>query len=215
MMTPDKIRPTPHKPSYYESVQIWLRLLAGEKHHDIAATYGLNQGRVADVKDGRHYPEAQADAEARFAAGERAVRPAKRVRRLNVDELYESFRAFAVLRQEPDFVSLALDHGVKKTTIQAHHRQWVAEGGVRLSPALSLSPAAADKIAALGPDRVNMTRALSVPTGLGFEGHIPVTGYWEVPDGASRLPSQREVLTFFTMLFIILGLLLYFFTPGA
>jgi hypothetical protein len=46
-------------PSYDEAIEIWLRLLAGEFQHDIAAAYGYNQGRIADVKAGRLHPKAK------------------------------------------------------------------------------------------------------------------------------------------------------------
>ena len=46
-------------PSFEEAVDIWVRLLAGEYQHDIAASYGYNQGRIADVKSGRLHPDAK------------------------------------------------------------------------------------------------------------------------------------------------------------
>jgi hypothetical protein len=46
-------------PSFDEAIDIWLRLLAGEFQHDIAAFYGYNQGRIADVKAGRLHPNAR------------------------------------------------------------------------------------------------------------------------------------------------------------
>jgi hypothetical protein len=30
----------------------------GDRHHDIAASFGVNQGRIADVNDGRLFPDA-------------------------------------------------------------------------------------------------------------------------------------------------------------
>ncbi|MBB4199654.1 hypothetical protein CCR94_07265 [Rhodoblastus sphagnicola] len=32
----------------------------GDRHHDIAAFFGVNQGRVAEIKDGSRYPGVQA-----------------------------------------------------------------------------------------------------------------------------------------------------------
>lgn len=29
----------------------------GDRHHDIAAFFGVNQGRIAEVKDGTRFPE--------------------------------------------------------------------------------------------------------------------------------------------------------------
>jgi hypothetical protein len=36
----------------------------GDRHHDIAAFFGVNQGRIAEIKDGSRYPGVQsADAD--------------------------------------------------------------------------------------------------------------------------------------------------------
>jgi len=35
-------------------------LLRGDRHHDIAAFFGVNQGRVAEIKDGSRFAEAVA-----------------------------------------------------------------------------------------------------------------------------------------------------------
>jgi hypothetical protein len=32
----------------------------GDRHHDIAAFFGLNQGRIAEVKDGKRFPDVPA-----------------------------------------------------------------------------------------------------------------------------------------------------------
>lgn len=32
-------------------------LKRGDRHHDIAAFFGLNQGRIAEVKDGTRFPD--------------------------------------------------------------------------------------------------------------------------------------------------------------
>jgi hypothetical protein len=31
-------------------------ILRGDRHHDIAAFFGVNQGRIAEIKDGSRYP---------------------------------------------------------------------------------------------------------------------------------------------------------------
>ena len=35
-------------------------LLRGDRHHDIAAFFGVNQGRIAEIKDGSRFTEAGA-----------------------------------------------------------------------------------------------------------------------------------------------------------
>lgn len=35
-------------------------LLRGDRHHDIAAFFGVNQGRIAEIKDGSRFAEAVA-----------------------------------------------------------------------------------------------------------------------------------------------------------
>ena len=49
-----KARRTPcHRLTYEEAVQIHLRLMNHEMYSRIAASYDVNQGRIADVKFGR------------------------------------------------------------------------------------------------------------------------------------------------------------------
>lgn len=43
------------KLSIDDAVDIWLRHWAGQFQHDIAAAYGVNQGRVNDVLKERMY----------------------------------------------------------------------------------------------------------------------------------------------------------------
>lgn len=54
------------KPSYSltydDAVDIWLRYWAGEYQHDIAASYGVNPGRVNEVLKGRRHSGSQTDA---------------------------------------------------------------------------------------------------------------------------------------------------------
>jgi len=45
-----------HRLTFEEAVQVHLRLSAGEIYSRIAASYDVNQGRIADVKFGRLHP---------------------------------------------------------------------------------------------------------------------------------------------------------------
>lgn len=48
----------------YDAALIRGMVLRGDRHHDIAAFFGLNQGRIAEIKDGtRHSGVAPADAD--------------------------------------------------------------------------------------------------------------------------------------------------------
>jgi hypothetical protein len=42
--------------SFEDAVDVWLRHWAGEYRHDIAAIYGVNQGRVNEVLKERLHP---------------------------------------------------------------------------------------------------------------------------------------------------------------
>ena len=43
-----------------DAVRIWRRRRAGEAQHVLAADFGVNPGRIADVLAGRRFPEARA-----------------------------------------------------------------------------------------------------------------------------------------------------------
>ncbi len=63
----------PPKPPYCltfdDAVDVWLRHWQGEYQHHIAASYGVNPGRVNDVLKGRKHPGSeQAAAPKRRAA---------------------------------------------------------------------------------------------------------------------------------------------------
>lgn len=45
-------------PTFDEAVEIHRRLSRGEYQHDIAAHFGLNQGRISEVKTGKRHPSA-------------------------------------------------------------------------------------------------------------------------------------------------------------
>ena len=55
------------KPTYTltfeDAVDVWLRHWDGEYQHQIAADYGVNQGRICDVLKGRLHPGSIAVAE--------------------------------------------------------------------------------------------------------------------------------------------------------
>lgn len=44
------------------------RILRGDKYHDIAADFRINQGRIADLKFGRIHPDIEPARLERFAA---------------------------------------------------------------------------------------------------------------------------------------------------
>jgi hypothetical protein len=48
-----------------DAVQIWRRRAQGEAQHVLAAAYGVNPGRIAEVLSGKRHPEARAIAEQR------------------------------------------------------------------------------------------------------------------------------------------------------
>lgn len=43
-----------------DAVQIWQRRQAGEAQHVLAAAFGVNPGRIAEVLSGRRFPDARA-----------------------------------------------------------------------------------------------------------------------------------------------------------
>ncbi|MFK0331106.1 hypothetical protein ACIQUB_08285 [Rhizobium sp. NPDC090275] len=43
-----------------DAVQVWIRRWAGEYQHEIAASYGVNQGRVNEVLKHKRHPNAEA-----------------------------------------------------------------------------------------------------------------------------------------------------------
>lgn len=62
----------PPKPPYQltadDAVDVWLRHWSGEYQHNIAASYGVNPGRVNDVLKGRKHPASQQVAAAKRRA---------------------------------------------------------------------------------------------------------------------------------------------------
>ncbi|MCJ2128034.1 hypothetical protein [Methylobacterium sp. E-045] len=51
-----------HRLTFEEAVQVQLRLMNGEIYSRIAASYDVNQGRIADVKFGRLHLGSYAEA---------------------------------------------------------------------------------------------------------------------------------------------------------
>lgn len=42
-----------------DAVQVWVRHWGGEYQHAIAASFGVNQGRINEVLKGRRHPESE------------------------------------------------------------------------------------------------------------------------------------------------------------
>ena len=42
-----------------DAIQIWILLLQGMHQHKIAALYGVNQGRISEIKTGKRFPGAK------------------------------------------------------------------------------------------------------------------------------------------------------------
>ena len=55
-MSRASLRAPCHRLTFDEAVEVHLRLFAGEIYSRIAASYDVNQGRIADVKFGRLHP---------------------------------------------------------------------------------------------------------------------------------------------------------------
>lgn len=55
-------QPPCHRLTFEEAVQVHLRLMGGEIYSRIAASYDVNQGRIADVKFGRLHSESYDEA---------------------------------------------------------------------------------------------------------------------------------------------------------
>ena len=54
-------RPVPRKRRKIDlplAIEICRRIQSGEYNHDIAADYGLNQGRISEIRTGKRFPEA-------------------------------------------------------------------------------------------------------------------------------------------------------------
>jgi hypothetical protein len=63
-----QVNPEPYRLSYDDAVDVWTRYLSGEFQHHIAASYGVNPGRVSDVLKGRKHPGSETDARSRRSA---------------------------------------------------------------------------------------------------------------------------------------------------
>lgn len=54
--------PPSHRLTFEEAVQVHLRLMDSDIYSRIAATYDVNQARIADVKFGRLHPGSKEEA---------------------------------------------------------------------------------------------------------------------------------------------------------
>lgn len=226
--------------------------LAGINTHDIAYSRKITQQQVRKVlrRERERLRLMGFNVPSELFAGRVKVESTKQ--RVPREQLWEHFKFCAIMRVEPKYAELAQTHGISVRSVKREQQEWRASGYTVLAVPTAagyghwvppsepesdkvshqFSPEAADKIAALGPDRVlsdDEAFALSL-AGAGSvhlpviprpllaangDGTMTVLGYEEMLDDASRLPNQKEVLIFAGMLFTVLILLLYFFTPGA
>jgi len=56
---------TPYRITLDDALDVWSRHWSGEYQHHIAASYGVNPGRVNDVIKGRKHPESEGIAKMR------------------------------------------------------------------------------------------------------------------------------------------------------
>jgi hypothetical protein len=54
---PKSRRSPSHRLTFDEAVEVHIRLANGEMYSRIAASYDVNQGRIADVRFGRLHPD--------------------------------------------------------------------------------------------------------------------------------------------------------------
>jgi hypothetical protein len=59
---------TPYRLTYDDAIDVWLRRTAGEYQHTIAASYGVNPGRVNEVLKGHKHDGSEQDAHSRRSA---------------------------------------------------------------------------------------------------------------------------------------------------
>jgi hypothetical protein len=55
----------PYQITLDDALDVWIRHWSGEYQHHIAASYGVNPGRVNDVIKGRKHPESEGIAKMR------------------------------------------------------------------------------------------------------------------------------------------------------
>ena len=51
-----------------DAIDVWLRTWAGEYQHTIAASYGVNPGRINEILKGHKHPEARMLAASKWSA---------------------------------------------------------------------------------------------------------------------------------------------------
>lgn len=54
--------------TYDDAIDVWLRYMAGEYQHAIAASYGINPGRINEVLKGHKHAGSEHDARSRWSA---------------------------------------------------------------------------------------------------------------------------------------------------
>lgn len=64
----DDANPPRYHLTFEDAVDVWLRHWAGEYQHTTAAHYGVNQGRISDVLNGRLHLGSRSEAEKRRKA---------------------------------------------------------------------------------------------------------------------------------------------------
>ncbi len=68
MSNENKTKPKPYRLTFDDAVDVWPRHWLGEFQHNIAASYGVNPGRVNDVLKERAHYGSKAAAAAKFNA---------------------------------------------------------------------------------------------------------------------------------------------------
>jgi len=56
---PKRAKPTSPRLTLGDAIEIWKRRRLGEAIHTIAAAFGVNSARVAEVLSGKRFPEAE------------------------------------------------------------------------------------------------------------------------------------------------------------
>ena len=52
--------------TYEDAIKIHGMIMQGMKQHDIAAKFGVNQGRISEINTGKRFPGSKEDALKRF-----------------------------------------------------------------------------------------------------------------------------------------------------
>jgi predicted XRE-type DNA-binding protein len=49
----------PPRLAYTDAITVWLMRWVGTYQHDIAAHFGVNQGRISEILTGKRWPESE------------------------------------------------------------------------------------------------------------------------------------------------------------